>query len=447
MQSERLKRAEGRLFASQPRGGLPGLKPEQLIEILAGAYGLGDAPAHWRRSLKKVLLALGFTQSKVDPCTFKLYTEKKENGCEKELSGLVIVEVDDLLCMGDDTYFQIIEQLRQKFTFGKFVFLDESPDGVSFNGRRLKNDGKGGFLIDMKKFINERLFPVELERGRKSMLKEPATREEREAARAAVGALTWAAKEGRPDGAATASLVASSLKVLTVGDIVDLNKCIEKMKETAGRELRIQHIPEDELCWGVITDASYANVRGGRSQGGFCILVYEKKVAFGEVGKCNLLHWKSSKIHRVVNSTLAAETQAMSRGLSELMWAVTVFQELVNPHFDMKEWQDHLKNQRMESHASTNASKELKNLAITDARSIFDHLTKETSGYAADKRTAIEMQVIQQHLRESGARVKWVPNPAMIADVLTKRGGNAEPLNALLDSGTWSVVEVKKNFR
>ena len=188
MQSERLKRAVGRLFASQPRGGLPGLHHEQLIEILAGAYGLGDAPAHWRRSLKKVLLSLGFSQSKVDPCTLE-----KERGYKKELSGLVVVEVDDLLCMGGDTYFQIIEQLRKKFTFGKFVFLNESPAGVSFNGRRLKSDGKGGFLIDMKKFITERLFPVELERGRKSMLKELATQTEREAARAAVGALTWAA--------------------------------------------------------------------------------------------------------------------------------------------------------------------------------------------------------------------------------------------------------------
>ena len=286
MQSERLKRAEGRLFASQPRGGLPGLHQEQLIEILAGAYGLGDAPAHWRRSLKKVLLSLGFSQSKVDPCTFALYTEEKERGYKKELSGLVVVEVDDLLCMGGDTYFQIIEQLRKKFTFGKFVFLNESLAGVSFNGRRLKSDGKGGFLIDMKKFITERLFPVELERGRKSMLKEPATQAEREAARAAVGALTWAAKEGRPDGAATASLIASSLKTLTVEDIVDLNKCIEKMKESAGRELRIQHIAEDELCWGVITDASYANVRGGRSQGGFCIVAYERKVEKLESAIC-----------------------------------------------------------------------------------------------------------------------------------------------------------------
>ena len=137
----------------------------------------------------------------------------------------------------------------------------------------------------------------------------------------------------------------------------------------------------------------------------------------------------------------------MSRGLSELMWAVTVFQELVDPHFDMKEWQQHLKNQRMESHASAGSPEELKNLAITDARSIFDHLTKESSGYAADKRTAIEMQVIQQHLCESGARAKWVPNPAMIADVLTKRGGNSERLSDLLDSGRWSVVEVNKNFK
>jgi len=45
MQSERLVRPSGRLYCQQPRGGLPGLHPDQLIEILAGAYGLGDAPA------------------------------------------------------------------------------------------------------------------------------------------------------------------------------------------------------------------------------------------------------------------------------------------------------------------------------------------------------------------------------------------------------------------
>ena len=93
-------RKEGRLFCKQPRGGLPGLSPLQIIEVLAGTYGLGDAPAYWRKSLKKVLVELGYLQSEMDPCTFKLFAPD-ERGV-KRLRGLVIVEVDDLLCFGDD---------------------------------------------------------------------------------------------------------------------------------------------------------------------------------------------------------------------------------------------------------------------------------------------------------------------------------------------------------
>jgi len=59
MQSEPLKRPQGRLFCRQPRGELAGLRPNQLLEIWAGAYGLGDAPLHWRRSLLKLLAQLG----------------------------------------------------------------------------------------------------------------------------------------------------------------------------------------------------------------------------------------------------------------------------------------------------------------------------------------------------------------------------------------------------
>ena len=90
MQSEKLHRARGRLYCKQPRGGLPSLDSEQLIEILASAYGLGDAPAHWRKSLKKVLVSLGMVQSRMDPTIFKYF----EDGV---LHGRLVVEVDDLL--------------------------------------------------------------------------------------------------------------------------------------------------------------------------------------------------------------------------------------------------------------------------------------------------------------------------------------------------------------
>ena len=118
MQSDRLVRPSGRLFCKQPSGGLPGLEKEQLLEILAGGYGLGDAPAHWRKTLKKVIFELGLVQSVMDPTIFKWYHRGK-------LEGLLVVEVDDLLLMGSQVFFSHMEELKARFEFGKFVHIKE----------------------------------------------------------------------------------------------------------------------------------------------------------------------------------------------------------------------------------------------------------------------------------------------------------------------------------
>ena len=87
-----------------------------------------------------------------------------------------------------------------------------------------------------------------------------------------------------------------------------------------------------------------------------------------------------------------------------------------------------------------------KSLCVVDAKSLFDHLVKETVGTTDDRRTAIEMQVIRQAMMETGAVVKWVPHPKMFMDCLTKRSGNRQSLLELLDSGVFSLQdnEVKK---
>ena len=66
-QSSPLKRDKGKLYASQPKAGIEGLHPEQIVEIVAGCYGLGDAPAHWRRTLKKEILALSYKEERPAP--------------------------------------------------------------------------------------------------------------------------------------------------------------------------------------------------------------------------------------------------------------------------------------------------------------------------------------------------------------------------------------------
>ena len=440
MQSDRLQRMAGRLFCKQPRGGLPQLQADQLIEILAGAYGSGDAPAHWRKSLKKVLFSLGFQQSIMDPCVYKWFHEG-------ELQGILVVEVDDLFAVGGSEFYANLEKLRQRFQFGKFVFLQEENQGASFNGRRIRQTPDCGFLIDMEKFVDERLNPVELEKGRKSQPEDLATEAEKNATRAAVGSLTWAAKEGRPDAAVIASMTASRLNRLTVQDIIDLNKGIVFVKTRKDLALRIQHIPMEKLCWGVVTDASYANAVKGKSQGAYAVLAFEEKLLAEGSGKCHILHWRSGKIHRVVNLTLAAETQALSRGLAELTWTVTVFNEFITKDFDMRCWQAALAKRRLNALISDESEPELKRgVSIVDAKSLYDHLSKETTGFTDDKRTALEMQVIRQAMAETATGIKWVPHPKMIVDALTKKGGNLGPLYDLIDSGLYRLFESKKKL-
>ena len=155
-------------------------------------------------------------------------------------------------------------------------------------------------MVDMEKFVSERLQTIKLEVGRATKSKEDATPEEKEATRAAVRSLTWATKEGRPDAVAAASLIASSMSELKVQDILDLNKAINQVRENSKLALKIQGIPLFELSWGVVTDASYANVSkgGGKSQGVYAVLAMEKKILETGVGRCNILHWRSGKIRK-----------------------------------------------------------------------------------------------------------------------------------------------------
>ena len=437
MQSERLVRPSGRLYCQQPKGGLPGLHSEQLIEILAGAYGLGDAPAHWRKTLKKAIFDIGMSQSVLDPTVYKWY----DGGV---LEGLVVVEVDDLLIMGTSKFFQRFEGLKQRFEFGKFVKVKEQEEGTSFNGRRIRHVN-GDFMIDMEKFVKERLEPVSLDRGRKA--EDPATPEEKERTRAVVGSLTWAAKEGRPDAAAAASLVASSLANLKVQDIMDLNRAVKIVKQRPDLHLKIQAIDPNRLGWGVVTDASFANASKGRSQGAHAVIAYDQRLLDHGRGKCNLLHWRSGKIQRVANSTLAAETQSMSRGLGELSWTVTVYNELMKEGFNLKKWEEELQRRQLQAFASESSEPALiQGVCVVDAKSLFDHLSKETVGTTSDKRTALEMQVIRQTLAETGTKVRWVPHPRMIVDALTKKQGNVQPLINLLDSGILELTDSNKNL-
>ena len=440
-QSQPLKRAEGPLYAMQPKGGIEGLHPEQIIEIVAGCYGLPDAPMHWRRSLKESILSHGYRESVLDPTVYLLHDESK-------LQGAIAVEVDDLFNFGNTVHYEKMTELRTRYKFGKFEMLRGNESGVGFNGRRLKQLDDYSFVVDMMKFVTERLEPIQLAKGRKSQLKALATESEIAQARAVVGSLNWASREGRPDAAAAASLSSSKFPRPIVEDLIDINKAVKLIKTKPDLSIKIKSIDPEHLVWGVMSDASFDNAGEGRSQGAFGVIAFHEDLQKGFRVPCSLISWRSGRIQRVVNSTLAAETQSLSKGLGELCWIMSVFNEIMDPSFKIEKWEARLERNKVMAMVSDESTQDFKDaLCIVDAKALYDDLSRKSVGPSQDKRTSLEIQVIRQGMNAIKGKVKWVPHPQMAIDGLTKKNANMDALYKLLDTGEYQIVEMAQALR
>ena len=80
-------------------------------------------------------------------------------------------------------------------------------------------------------------------------------------------------------------------------------------------------------------------------------------------------------------------------------------------------------------------------LSIGGAKSLYDHLSTETSGGANDRRTAIDILFIRASMDAQGATVRWVDHSGMYVDAMTKRNGFAPLLQMLMRTGRICITE------
>ena len=127
-QSDQYEREQGPLFATMPPSGIPGKRKDGLIRVLTAVYGLVNAPAIWKRTVRRVLGELGYCKSTFDPCLYYHPYNNDENpekwrGC----AGLVLLDVDDFLQGGNDRHGQLMEDLRTRFKFGNGAASSRGP--------------------------------------------------------------------------------------------------------------------------------------------------------------------------------------------------------------------------------------------------------------------------------------------------------------------------------
>ena len=62
-QSDPHEREQGPLYASMPPTGIPDVPRHALVRVLTAVYGLVNAPAVWRKTVRRHLIELGYSES------------------------------------------------------------------------------------------------------------------------------------------------------------------------------------------------------------------------------------------------------------------------------------------------------------------------------------------------------------------------------------------------
>ncbi|CAK0864559.1 unnamed protein product, partial [Prorocentrum cordatum] len=340
------------LYMAQPREGLPGLNPKQLIKILKGVFGLATAPRQWWAKLKRTLLAVKeklsdnyafrLHQHSLDPA---LYYGYDQHG---ELCAVVVAHVDDLLLGISRKYPGLYDGLHKLLPWGDWRGLP-----FTFCGKQAWRDQEGVLHLRQTEYANT-IEEIPLSKERKTELSSDATPAEFSDNRSALGAFGWLSSQTRPDLAAGVAMGQRTQNKPTIQDLLETNRLIKLARKHAGVGLEFPKL-RGPLCLVTFHDASWANAdepaEGAiskllaktvgatskdkeikiRSQAGYVTFLAEAKLLRGDRARAGIVDWRSGTIKRVCRSTLAAETMSAVDALGCAQITRCVFASLEIP--------------------------------------------------------------------------------------------------------------------
>ena len=355
----------------------PEAKCDGLWLLHKSVYGLGDAPRKFYLKIRKELLSMGMVQSKADPALFL----QRKNG---KTCGVVVAHVDDFYYGGVSSFCDaMMKQIKSVFHLSS-----ESHTAFRYVGFNVTQENDR-ILFDQIDYLDN-VKPITISKHRETMKDEPLTKGEQREMKKRCGQLNWLSTHTRPDIAFDLAELSGRCGSLRVSDITKMNKLIAKVKtnEVFVAFPCLQDI--DNLRLAVFADASLGNLPDGGSQGGYLVFLVDSN------GRAALVDWKSHKIRRVVRSTLAAETLAMSEAVDASMLVVATWNELLG------------------SENSITVE------AITDCHSLYDNVN--STKLVEEKRLRIDIAMLKQMQERKEMELKWTESENQLADVLTKRG-------------------------
>ena len=146
------------------------------------------------------------------------------------------------------------------------------------------------------------------------------------------------------------------------------------------------------------TDAAFANLKNGGSQGAFIIFLYENKYA--------PITWTSRKLKRVVKSTLSAEKLALEESLETCFMVKSLLVELIS---------------------KDNYQNIIPTCPYTDYKSLND--TINSTKTLPEKQLQQNVCIIRETIEKQEVKqITWCDSRSQLADCLTKVGASCNKL-------------------
>jgi len=140
--------------------------------------------------------------------------------------------------------------------------------------------------------------------------------------RSTVAGLNWTARQGSPDGAAAASIVAGSFPTPTVADARLANATVQRLKDKP-TTIVLWSIPEDDLRRLLIMDSAFDTSGNNKSQHGWIVCYTTPQFAQGKTSQVSIVAWKSRRLRRKAGSSLLCESLSGTAATSAFLWIAT----------------------------------------------------------------------------------------------------------------------------
>ena len=293
------------------------------------------------------------------------------------IEALVATHVDDLLVAATAHGEAVVKSLSEVFvikTWPEYTFR--------YCGREIVQDPKTfENTVSMQDYAaaNE---PCVISRERRSDPTSPLTPAELGSLRAINGALGWLTTQGRPDLAFLVSRCQGLVANAAVASWIEANRVVKQAKARSSVLLRYKSFPLEGAGLACVSDASFGNMPGGRSQSGSFILLADRDLIQGRVGRFSLLVWRSGRQKRACRSTFGAETLALSDTADRGDFVRGLLHEALVGG---------------DPRVSEDAGLPLR--WVVDAKDLYDTLTRAGSHSTTEHRLAMEIGILRELLQ------------------------------------------------